>query len=113
MRSTYSSKYRRLLARLREARIGAGLTQTEVAAAVSRTQSFVSKCESGERRLDVVELSELGRIYGKPLAFFVAEVEDLGPGTASLSAEAPEAYRSRGRRRSGKGKRGTGSGTAR
>lgn len=101
MRSTYSAKYRRLLARLREARIGAGLTQTEVAAVVSRTQSFVSKCESGERRVDVVELWELGRIYGKPLSFFVAEVEDLATGTASLSAETPETYRSRGRPKAG------------
>lgn len=107
MRSTYSSTYRRLLARLREARIGAGLTQTEVAAAVSRTQSFVSKCESGERRLDVVELSELGQLYGKPLAFFVAE-EEPGKGTASLSTEAPETYASRGGRKASKKRRGTG-----
>jgi len=72
MRSTYSSKYRRLLARLREARVGAGLTQTEVATAVSRTQSFVSKCESGERRLDVEQIiDQSGRdqlVFHRPQA---------------------------------------------
>jgi hypothetical protein len=34
-------------------------------------QSFVSKCESGERRVDFVELQYLAEIYQKPLSFFV------------------------------------------
>jgi hypothetical protein len=34
-------------------------------------QSVVSKSESGERRIDVVELQEFARLYGKPLDFFV------------------------------------------
>ena len=49
----------------------AGLTQVEGANRLKRPQSFVSKVESGERRVDVVELSELARIYRKPLDFFV------------------------------------------
>ncbi len=36
-----------------------------------RPQSFVSKCESGERRVDVVELAEFARLYRKPLSFFM------------------------------------------
>ncbi len=70
-KSTYSARYRALLVRLKQARQQAGLTQAEVAAALRRPQSFVSKCESGERRLDVVELEEFARLYRRPIAFFL------------------------------------------
>ncbi len=66
-----SAAYRLFLTRLREARLEAGLTQAEVAATLRRPQSFLSKCESGERRVDVVELMEFARLYGKKLTFFV------------------------------------------
>lgn len=67
----YRKSYDRFLTRLRRAREETGLTQVEVAKRVKRPQSFVSKIESGERRVDVVELVEIARIYGKPLGFFV------------------------------------------
>ncbi len=70
-KSTHSARYRALLVRLKQARQQAGLTQAEVATALRRPQSFVSKCESGERRLDVVELEELARLYRQPIAFFL------------------------------------------
>jgi transcriptional regulator with XRE-family HTH domain len=60
------------LARLRQARIEAGLTQIEVARHLGRPQSFVSKAESGERRLDIVEMDEFARLYAKPIGFFVS-----------------------------------------
>ncbi len=66
-----SAAYRLFLTRLREARRAAGLTQAEVAAKLRRPQSFVSKCESGERRVDVVELQEFADLYKKGLNFFV------------------------------------------
>ncbi len=66
-----SAAYRLFLTRLRQARIDAGLTQVEVAAKLRRPQSFVSKCETGERRVDVVELTEFARLYGKELSDFV------------------------------------------
>lgn len=103
MRSLYDSRYKLLLSRLRAARQAAGLTQTQVANAVGRPQSFVSKCEAGERRLDAVELLEFARLYDKPLGFFVGEGGGLGG--ASLSSEAsaagphPSAARARRRRR--------------
>jgi len=37
---------------------------------MSRPQSFVSKAESGERRVDFIELCHLAKIYSKPLSFF-------------------------------------------
>jgi transcriptional regulator with XRE-family HTH domain len=71
-RAAYRDRYRGFLERLRDAREQAGLTQLAVARKLARPQSFVSKCESGERRVDVVELQEFARLYDKPISFFVS-----------------------------------------
>ncbi len=70
--ATYRQRYRVFLERLRQARHDAHLTQVEVARSLRRPQSFVSKCESGERRVDAVELQDFARLYGKPLNFFIS-----------------------------------------
>jgi len=70
MRSQYSGRYREFLKRLRRARQDARLTQIDVARLLGRPQSFVSKCEAGERRVDIIELEDFARVYRKPLAFF-------------------------------------------
>ncbi len=70
-KSTYTAAYRRLLSALKQARHDAGLQQTEVARKLRRPQSFVSKIEAGERRLDVLELAELCRIYGVDVCDFI------------------------------------------
>lgn len=57
-------QYRRFVVRLREARQHAGLTQAEAARRLGRSQSFLAKCESGERRVDFVELLALADLYG-------------------------------------------------
>ena len=77
MPSIYSPAYRAFLARLRKARADAGLTQEQVARQLGRPQSFVSKCESGERRVDVVELMDFARVYRMAINYFVGpEPED-------------------------------------
>lgn len=58
-RSRSSPRYARLAELLVAAREAAGVTQVELARRLRRPQSFVSKVESGERRLDVVELLEI------------------------------------------------------
>jgi transcriptional regulator with XRE-family HTH domain len=70
-KSIYSKEYRFVLSRLKNARIKTGLTQKEVAKIIGKPQSYISKCESGERRLDVTELNKFAKIYKKPLDFFV------------------------------------------
>jgi transcriptional regulator with XRE-family HTH domain len=60
-----------MLARLRQARREAGMTQAEVGQRLGLRQAFISKLESGERRIDPVELARLAAIYGKPLAWFL------------------------------------------
>lgn len=66
----YLEAYRRFLARLREARRQAGFTQAEAARRLGKSQSFLSKCESGERRMDFVELLVLAELYGVEISFF-------------------------------------------
>ena len=70
-RSFHSTRYRAFLRLLRQARLDAKLTQAEVSVALGRPQSFVSKCESGERRVDVIELEEFAKVYRKPVTFFL------------------------------------------
>lgn len=55
-KSIHSPEYARFLDLLKEARGKAGITQSELAHSLGMTQSDVSKCERGERRLDVIEL---------------------------------------------------------
>lgn len=55
-KSIHSKEYTLFLEMLRAAREKSGLTQEDVAERLGESQSFVSKCERGERRLDVVEM---------------------------------------------------------
>lgn len=73
MVSVHSARYQRFLLRLRAARKESGLTQVQAAKRLRKHQSFVSKSESGERRVDAVEFAEFARLYRKPLEFFVGE----------------------------------------
>jgi transcriptional regulator with XRE-family HTH domain len=60
-KSIYSKRYRQFLELLIQARKEADLTQVEVASKLDRPQSFVSKYENGERRLDVVEFLDVAK----------------------------------------------------
>jgi transcriptional regulator with XRE-family HTH domain len=71
MRSVHSAAYRGFLKRLVAARQAARLTQMDVARSLRVPQSQVSRMESGERRVDVIELADLARLYGRPLGYFV------------------------------------------
>jgi transcriptional regulator with XRE-family HTH domain len=63
-RSRSSPRRTRLQVLLAEERRAAGLTQVELAAQLCKPQSYVSKYESGERRLDVIEFLEIVEILG-------------------------------------------------
>lgn len=73
-KSRHSRQYKRLLSELRQVREEVGLTQTQVAAKFGAHASFVSKVESGERRIDVVELADFCRLYGVSLTVFLSRV---------------------------------------
>lgn len=69
MKSTHTEQYRSLLALMRASREERGITQQELARRLGKPQSYVSKAEMGERRLDVLEFLQFMRaIEGEPLA---------------------------------------------
>ena len=79
-----SGPYLAFRKRLRSARLDAGLSQAQTARRLGKQQSFISKCESGERRVDVVELRRFARVYGVPFGYFL--------GDAAAVAEPPGGY---------------------
>lgn len=71
MKSVHSARYKKLLRLLIEARQEKGLTQDAVAKRLGKLQPYVSKYESGERRLDVVEFITVARALDvDPLGLF-------------------------------------------
>lgn len=74
-KSIYSAEYQRLCALLRELRLEAGLTQVQVAERLDVPQSFVSKYESGERRLDVIELHHVAEAMEVPIRILLARFD--------------------------------------
>jgi transcriptional regulator with XRE-family HTH domain len=72
-KSIYSDEYRAIVAKLKEARIKQGLTQNDAAKKFGVGQSFISKVESGQYRLDIVQLKEFAKLYAKPISFFLRE----------------------------------------
>ena len=76
-RITSPADQKKLQALLRQVRLEAGLTQEEVARRLDRPQSFVSKYETGERRLDILELRQVLAALGLPLKEFVRTLEAI------------------------------------
>lgn len=76
MKSTYKEEYRRLLDELIAARKKALFTQQELAQLLGKPQSFVSKYEKGERRLDVVEFVEITKAIGADYKMIIRRAYD-------------------------------------
>jgi transcriptional regulator with XRE-family HTH domain len=74
-KTIFSRDYEVFLRRLRDVRQNAGLTQVQLADRLGQTQSFVSKCERGERRLDLVEARAFCIAMGVSFPSFVAGFE--------------------------------------
>ena len=70
-KSIYSKDYKDIMERLKKARVDADLSQQTVADKLGKPQSYISKIESGERRLDVAEMKKFAAIYKKPVDYFL------------------------------------------
>lgn len=70
-KTIYSDEHRYLVERLKRARKEAGLDQERVAKLLGVSQSYISKVESGQRRIDLIQLKQFAKIYKKSLNFFI------------------------------------------
>ena len=71
IKSIYSKEYAYFVEQLQKARIETGLTQVQMAKKLERPQSHVSNVESGQQRVDVIELQRFAKLYGKDILYFV------------------------------------------
>lgn len=76
-KSIFTEEYALFLRHLRNSRQKVGLTQAQVADKLNQTQSFVSKCERGERRIDVIELRVFCIALGISFNDFIKQLEIL------------------------------------
>ena len=70
-KAIYSKDHKFVVEQLKKARIEAGLDQEKAAELLKKTQSYISKVESGQRRVDIVQLKEFAKIYKKEVDFFI------------------------------------------
>lgn len=70
-KTIYTKEYSTIVEQLKKARKEAKLDQKTTAKRLKRTQSYVSKMENGQCRLDVIQLKEIAKAYKKNLSYFI------------------------------------------
>lgn len=70
-KAIYSEDHKYIVEQLKKARQEAGLEQEQVAKMLKKTQSYISKIESGQRRIDIIALKEFAKVYKKDINFFL------------------------------------------
>ena len=72
-KTLYTQDYQAIVAKLKQARLKRGLTQQKVAKSLGVGQSFISKIESGQYRLDILQLQAFAKLYKKSLSSFLRD----------------------------------------
>lgn len=67
----FTREHKNLIKKLKKARKDASLEQAQVGRLIDKTQSYVSKVEAGQRRIDIVSLKKFARIYKKSIDYFL------------------------------------------
>lgn len=70
-KTIYSKEHKLLIQKLKKAREDVGLDQQQVAKSLKKTQSYVSKIESGQRRVDIIQLKRFAKLYKKSMDYFI------------------------------------------
>ncbi len=70
-KTIYSDEHKHLVSKLRKAREDSNLDQADVAKLLGKTQSYLSKIESGQRRIDLVQIKDFAKIYKKSVSYFI------------------------------------------
>lgn len=72
-KAIYSETHKNLVSKLKTARLKTNLKQEEAAKLLGKTQSYISKVESGQRKIDLFEISNFARIYKKEVSYFISK----------------------------------------
>lgn len=70
-KTIHLKEYRQIVEKLKTARKQAGITQKTAALKLKKPQSYISKVEAGEQRIDIIELREFAKLYKKNLNYFI------------------------------------------
>lgn len=98
----HSPRWKLMCRRLRDARERTGLKQIDAAAALGKPQNFVSKCETGQRRIDPIELADFAALYGTTLdALVPADAAGRGERSRRVAEPTVKPRRKQKRRREG------------
>ena len=71
-KSIFTKDHIYLVNQLKKARRVIGFKQVKAANLLGKSQSYISKIESGQRRLDIVQLKKFAKIYRKTLNYFIS-----------------------------------------
>jgi len=75
--SIFTQRHQEFIGFIASVRKAAGITQVELAEWLGKPQSFVSKVERGERRLDVIEFCQVAEALGHNPAKLLQKFIDL------------------------------------
>ncbi len=67
----YTEDHKNIIRKIIIARREAGLSQKDVASSLVKSQSYISKIESGQRKIDVLLLKDFAKLYKKSIHFFI------------------------------------------
>lgn len=70
-KTIYTEEYKKIAEKLKKTRLEAGYTQVEVSKILNRPQSYISKVENGEQRIDILELKKIAKLYRKSINDFI------------------------------------------
>lgn len=70
-KTIHTSEYQKITERLKQARLDSGLKQEDVADKLKKSQSYISKIEAGEQRIDIIELRNIAKLYKKEINYFL------------------------------------------
>lgn len=70
-KTIHLDEYKKIAEKLKKARIASGLTQKIVAEKIKKPQSYISKVEAGEQRIDIIELKVFAGLYKKKIEYFI------------------------------------------